>query len=83
MQCLFFDNDQQIRCEGASGFYYPEIKGYVTATKGEILAELGFSIDASARNFARELRVDELGTRAIAKLSSCSRAFMILAPATI
>ena len=40
VQCLFFDNDQQIRCEGASGFYYPEIKGYVTATKGEILAEL-------------------------------------------
>jgi hypothetical protein len=40
----------------------------VTATKGEVLAELGFSTDASAGNFARELRVDELGTRAIAKL---------------
>jgi hypothetical protein len=60
--------DQQIRYEGASGFCYPEIKGYVTATKGEILAELGFSTDASAGNFVRELRVDELGTRAIAKL---------------
>jgi hypothetical protein len=68
VQCMFFDDDQQIRCEGASGYYYPEINGYVTATKGEVLAELGFSTDASAGNFARELRVDELGTRAIAKL---------------
>jgi len=68
VQCLFFDDDRQIRCEGASGYYYDEIKGYVTATKGEVLAELGFSTDASAGNIARELRVDELGTRAIAKL---------------
>ena len=45
-----------------------EIKGYVTATKGEVLAELGFSTDASAGNFAPELHVDELSTRAIAKL---------------
>jgi hypothetical protein len=44
------------------------IKGYVTATKREVLAELGFSTDASVRNFVRELRVDELGTRAIAKI---------------
>ncbi len=68
MQCLFFDDDKQIRCEGASGYYSNEIKRYVTETKGEVLAELGFSTDASAGNFARELRVDELGTRAIAKL---------------
>jgi hypothetical protein len=68
VQCLFFDDDRQIRCEGASGYYYDEIKRYVTATKGVVLAELGFSTDASAENFARELRVDELGTRAIAKL---------------
>jgi len=65
---LFFDDDRQILCEGASGYYYDEIKRYVTATKGEVLAELGFSTDASAGNFARDLRVDELGTRAIAKL---------------
>ncbi|MDQ6869849.1 MAG: hypothetical protein M3178_16385 [Pseudomonadota bacterium] len=32
------------------------------------MVEVGFSPDASAGNFARELRVDELGTRAIAKL---------------
>ena len=68
VQCMFFDDDRQIRCEGASGYYYPEIKGYVTAAKSEILAELGFSTDALAGNFARELRVDDLGTRAIAKL---------------
>lgn len=68
VQCQFFDDDQQIRCEGASGYYYPEIKGFATATKGEVLSELGFSTDASAGNFRRELRVDELGTRAIAKL---------------
>ena len=47
VQCMFFDDDQQIRCEGASGYYYPEIKGYVTATKGEILAELGWAIPLS------------------------------------
>jgi hypothetical protein len=68
VQCLFFDDDRQILCEAASGYYYDEIKGYVTAAKGEILAELGFSTDVSAGNFRRELRVDELGTRAIAKL---------------
>jgi hypothetical protein len=50
VQCLFFDDDRQIRCEGPSGYYnyYPEIKGYVTAAKSEVLAELGFSTDASA-----------------------------------
>jgi hypothetical protein len=68
VQCLFFDDDRQIRCEGASGYYYDEIKGFATATKDEVLAELGFSTDASEGNFARELRVDELGTRAIAEL---------------
>ena len=61
VQCLFFDDDRQILCEGASGYSYDEIKRYVTATKGEVLAELGFSTDASAGNFARELRVTELG----------------------
>jgi hypothetical protein len=28
VQCLFFDDDRQILCESASGYYYPEIKGY-------------------------------------------------------
>jgi hypothetical protein len=67
VQCHFFDDDNQIRCEGASGYYDAEIKNFATAAKGEVLAELGFSTDASAGNFARELRVDELGTRGIAK----------------
>ena len=43
VQCLFFDNDKQIDCEAASGYYYDEIKGFVTAEKREALAELGFS----------------------------------------
>jgi hypothetical protein len=68
VQCMFFDDDKQIRCEGASGYYYPESKGFATAAKRQALEELGFSTDASAGNFARELRVDELGSRAIAKL---------------
>jgi hypothetical protein len=68
VQCHFFEDDNQIRCEGASGYYDAEIKDFATAAKGEVLEELGFSTDASAGNFARELRVDELGTRAIAKL---------------
>jgi hypothetical protein len=40
----------------------------VTATKGEVLAELGYSTDASAGNFARELHLGERGTRPVAKL---------------
>jgi hypothetical protein len=68
VQCLFYDGDRQIRCEGASGYYYDEIKGFLTEEKGEALVELGFSTDASAGNFARDLRIDEHGTRAIAKL---------------
>ncbi len=68
VQCMFFDDDKQIRCEGASGYYYDEIKGFATAAKRQALEELGFSTDASAGNFARELRVDEPGTRPVAKL---------------
>ncbi len=68
VQCLFLDDDTQILCEAASGYYFDEIKGYATTAKREILAQLGFSTDASAGNFQRELRVDEQGIRAVAKL---------------
>jgi hypothetical protein len=58
----------QIRCESASGYYFDEIKGFASSGKREALAELGFSTDATAGNFTRELPVDEHGTSAIAKL---------------
>jgi hypothetical protein len=66
--CPIADDDRQILCEAASGYYYDEIKGFASGAKREALTELGFSTDASAGNFRRQLRVDELGTRAIAKL---------------
>ena len=68
VQCLFFDDDKQIRCEGASGYYFDKIHGFVTAAKRGTLAELGFSTDASVGNFARELRLEGRGTLPIAKL---------------
>ncbi|MGH6839364.1 MAG: hypothetical protein ACREDT_11310 [Methylocella sp.] len=68
VQCLFIDNDKQILCEGASGYYYDAIKGFATAVKREDLAELGFSTDASEGNFQRMLRLDDRGTRPVAKL---------------
>ncbi len=40
----------------------------MTAEKRETLAELGFSIDGTAGNFAGELRLGEQGTRPVAKL---------------
>jgi hypothetical protein len=58
VQCHFFDDDQQIRCEGASGYYNSVIKDFATAAKRQALAELGFSTDASAGNFAQERPID-------------------------
>ena len=68
MQCHFFDDDQQIRCEGASGYYEPEIKDFAAAAKRQALAELGFSTDASAGNFAQERPVDVGSLGEIARL---------------
>lgn len=58
VQCHFFDDDQQIRCEGASSYYNSVIKEFATAAKRQALAELGFSTDASAGNFAQERPID-------------------------
>jgi hypothetical protein len=68
VQCLFFDNDKQIRCERASGYYDAAIKGFATAAKRQALAELGFSTDASVGNFAQERPVDLGSTSEIARL---------------
>lgn len=54
VQCLFFDKDRQIDCEGASGYYYDKIAGFATPPKLVALAALGFSTDVSAGNFVRQ-----------------------------
>lgn len=59
VQRLFFADDRQILCEAASGYYFDEIKSFATGAKREALTELGFTTDASAGNFARELHLDE------------------------
>ena len=57
VQCEFFDDDQQMMCEAASGFYAAP-KGaprtaYLPAHSVAALAKLGFSTDDSHGNFQR------------------------------
>jgi hypothetical protein len=71
VQCHFFDDDRQVHCEAASGFYYPKIAGFATAEQLEALARIGFSTDATHGNFAQErpFRVDEVATLLIETLA--------------
>jgi len=57
VQCEFFDQDRQMMCEAASGYYYAP-KGaprtvYLPAKSVAALARLGFSTDDSHGNFQR------------------------------
>jgi hypothetical protein len=56
VQCIFHDDDRQIFCEAASGFYrYPDRVGnFVTPARLEALAGLGFSTDGSKGNWAQD-----------------------------
>jgi len=76
VQCHFFEDDNQIRCEGASGYYDPEIKSFATAAKRQALAELGFSKDASTGNFAQERPIDVGRISEIARLIIATLAFV-------
>ncbi len=56
VQCIFHDDDRQIYCEAASGFYrYADrIASYATPQRLQALARLGFSTDGSKGNFSQD-----------------------------
>ncbi len=63
VQCAFFDNDQRLMCEAASG-YYDAPKGaprtvYLPAKSVAALAKLGFSTDDSLGNFQRVMETPD------------------------
>jgi hypothetical protein len=51
VQCVFDNDDQDLLCEAASGFFDEGVKNFLTAKKLAVLAGLGFSTDASNDNF--------------------------------
>jgi len=67
VQCIFFDKDRKVLCEGASGFYdRPEIQ-YVSPDRRATVAQLGFSLDASKGNYQLERRIK--GAASVAKIA--------------
>jgi len=59
LQCMFFDADRQMHCEGTSGFYHGAIAGFATSAKLATLTALGFSTDAAAGNFVHERAIPD------------------------
>jgi hypothetical protein len=57
VQCLFYQRNQRILCEVASGFYYKPGTHYVGAEKLPALAALGYSLDDRKGNFQQRRRV--------------------------
>lgn len=51
VQCRFFDQDRQIECEAASGFYGPQPPPKMSRARLRAIASQGFSMDGSNGNF--------------------------------
>ncbi len=51
VQCRFFDQDRQIECEAASGFYGPQPAPKMSRARLNAIASQGFSMDGSQGNF--------------------------------
>lgn len=74
VQCLFHDEDRQIYCEAASGFYrYADrVGGFATLQRIDALASLGYSTDGSKGNFSldRDFHgAEEIATLMLATLA--------------
>jgi len=57
VQCLFYQRNQRILCEIASGFYRPPRQFHIPPEKLPALAALGYSLDDSKGNFQQRRRV--------------------------
>jgi hypothetical protein len=60
VQCMFFDDDRQIHCEAASGYYGEKLPSFMTPSKFAALAAFGFSTDAAVGNFVHERAVPDV-----------------------
>jgi len=77
VQCIFHDDDRQIYCEAASGFYrYADRVGsFATAARLNALGSLGFSTDGSKGNWTREGDFQGADDTATLMLETLARVF--------
>ena len=79
VQCIFHDEDRQIYCEAASGFfrYADRIANFATPERVAALANLGFSTDGSKGNFSRDGDFHNADETATIMLATLARVFAL------
>ena len=77
VQCIFHDEDRQIYCEAASGFflYADKIGNFATPQRLDALDRLGFSTDGSKGNFSQERDFHNADELAILMIETLARVF--------
>lgn len=77
MQCIFQDEDRQIYCEAASGFYLyrDKIGSFATPRRLDALARLGFSTDDSKGNFSLDRPFNGSDETATLMIETLARVF--------
>jgi hypothetical protein len=77
VQCIFHDEDRQIYCEAASGFflYADKIGNFATPQRLAALERLGFSTDGSKGNFSQERDFHNADELAILMIETLARVF--------
>jgi hypothetical protein len=59
VQCMLVDKGTKARCEGASGLLGPERRITLSKKQRRIIASLGFTLNPSSQNYAREIEIGE------------------------
>ncbi len=79
VQCIFHDEDRQIYCEAASGFYaYADrIGSFATPQRLEALASLGYSTDGSKGNFSQDRVFHGTSEVAVLMIETVARVFQL------
>jgi hypothetical protein len=77
VQCIFHDDDRQIFCEAASGFYEhsDRVGSFATPARLDALSGLGFSKDGSKGNWAQDRDFHSADETAILMLETLARVF--------
>jgi hypothetical protein len=77
VQCIFHDDDRQIYCEAASGFYEraDRVGSFATPARLDALSSLGFATDGAKGNWAQERDFHSADEIATLMLESLARVF--------